>query len=63
MNDITPATSCSQKRYEVHLADLPMSCPMPGKTLWDGHPRVYLEIQTNGEVLCPYCSALYVLVE
>lgn len=63
MNDITLVTSCSQQRYEVRSTDLPLCCPMPEMTLWDGHPRVYLEIETKGEVLCPYCSALYVLVE
>jgi uncharacterized Zn-finger protein len=36
---------------------------MPQMTLWDGHPKVYLDIQSNGEVSCPYCGALYVLVE
>jgi uncharacterized Zn-finger protein len=63
MNDITPVTSCSQERYEVRSNDLPLSCPMPKMTLWDGHPKVYLDIQSNGEVSCPYCGALYVLVE
>jgi len=63
MNDIMPATSCSQQRYEVRSTDLPLSCPMPKMTLWDAHPKVYLDIQSKGEVSCPYCGALYVLVE
>lgn len=63
MNDTTPATSCSQQRYEVRSTDLPLSCPMPNMTLWDAHPKVYLDIQSKGEVSCPYCGALYVLVE
>lgn len=63
MNDITSEESCSQKRYEIHLADLPLSCPMPNMTLWDAHPKVYLDIESKGEVSCPYCGALYVLVE
>ena len=63
MNDITPVTSCSQALYEVRSTDLPLSCPMPNMTLWDAHPKVYLDIQSNGEVSCPYCGALYVLVE
>ncbi len=63
MTDINLATSCSQQRYEVHSTDLPLSCPMPNMTLWDGHPKVYLDIQTNGEVSCPYCGADYVMIE
>ncbi len=63
MNDITSEESCSQKRYEIHSADLPLSCPTPNMTLWDAHPKVYLDIESKGEVSCPYCGALYVLVE
>jgi uncharacterized Zn-finger protein len=28
---------------------------------WDAHPRVFLDIEQKGEILCPYCGALYVL--
>jgi len=45
----------------VTLADLPLSCPMPHMALWDAHPRVYLPIEKTGEVVCPYCGALYKL--
>jgi uncharacterized Zn-finger protein len=51
----------AQNRYEVTRADLPLSCPMPGMTLWNSHPRVYLPIEDSGEERCPYCGALYVL--
>ncbi len=27
------------------------------------HPRVYLEINEGGDVVCPYCSKRYVLAE
>ncbi|NOQ94548.1 MAG: zinc-finger domain-containing protein [Methylophaga sp.] len=56
-------TSCAQQRYEVHSSDLPLSCPMPNTSQWDAHPKVYLDIQTNSEVACPYCGAIYVLLE
>jgi uncharacterized Zn-finger protein len=26
-----------------------------------GHPGVYLNIETNGQVVCPYCSRTFVL--
>jgi uncharacterized Zn-finger protein len=51
----------AQNRYEVTRADLPLSCPMPGMSLWNSHPRVYLPIEASGEERCPYCGAVYVL--
>ena len=51
----------AQNRYEVTRADLPLSCPMPGMTLWNSHPRVYLPIEDSGQERCPYCGAVYVL--
>ena len=37
-----------------------MFCPNPkaGMTLWNTHPRVYLNMAT-GEARCPYCGTLY----
>ena len=51
-----------ERRYEIHKIDLPLSCPMPSMSGWDAHPRVFLKIDEKGEVLCPYCGALYVLM-
>jgi len=51
----------AQNRYEVTRADLPLCCPMPGMSLWNSHPRVYLPIEDSGEERCPYCGAVYVL--
>jgi len=56
-------TSCAQQRYEIHSSDLPLSCPMPGTSHWDMHPKVYLDVETKGEVACPYCGAVYVLLD
>ena len=55
--------SCAQQRYEIHRSDLPLSCPMPETSSWDAHPKVYLDVELNGEVSCPYCGTLYVLVD
>ncbi len=52
----------AQRRVEVSAADLPLHCPMPGKRLWDSHPRVYLPME-SGEQRCPYCGTLYLLVD
>ena len=51
----------AQNRYEVTRADLPVHCPMPGMSLWNSHPRVFLPVEENGEARCPYCGAMYVL--
>ena len=51
----------AENRYVVTRADLPLSCPMPGMSLWNSHPKVYLPIGEKGTVKCPYCGAVYVL--
>lgn len=56
-------TASAQEIYEVHRAQLPLSCPTPEQKLWNAHPRVYLPIEETGEASCPYCSARYKLVD
>ena len=46
---------------EVSRADLPLSCPRPEDEVWNMHPRVYLPVEKDGSVTCPYCGARYVL--
>ena len=36
-------------------------CPNPKMTLWNGHPRVFLDVGTTGRSKCPYCGTVYVL--
>lgn len=60
--DSTLESANTERVYEVHASDLPLSCPMPGQKLWNSHPRVYLPIEETGEASCPYCSAQYKLV-
>jgi uncharacterized Zn-finger protein len=52
----------AENRYQVTERDLPLSCPMPGMSKWNSHPRVFLPIAETGEEQCPYCGAVYVLV-
>ena len=47
----------AENRYKVTRADLPLSCPMPGMSLWNSHPKVYLPVQKTGAAKCPYCGA------
>lgn len=51
----------AERHVEVTPADLPLHCPLPGISLWDSHPRVYLPIEGSGEERCPYCGTLYTL--
>lgn len=36
-------------------------CPNPkaGMQLWNGHPRVFLDLARTGSVKCPYCGQVY----
>lgn len=53
----------AENRYEVTRQDLPLHCPMPGMSLWNSHPRVFIPVAEAGCARCPYCSAEYVLID
>lgn len=67
MSQTAKAPANAEKRYEVHRADLPLSCPLPSMALWNSHPRVYLPIkdgdEPGSEAQCPYCGSIFVLVD
>ena len=46
---------------ELTARDLPLHCPMPTVKLWDSHPRVFIDVTTTGEAMCPYCGTHYKL--
>jgi uncharacterized Zn-finger protein len=48
------------KQVEVTQQQLPLHCPLPGAPLWARHPRVFLDVATEGTARCPYCGTLYV---
>ena len=50
----------SQDKVTVTARDLPLHCPLKNAPLWSQHPRVFLDIEDSGRILCPYCSTLYV---
>jgi uncharacterized Zn-finger protein len=58
---MTTIQANAQHQYTVTPADLPLSCPMPGMSLWNSHPRVYLPIEASGWAKCSYCGAEYTL--
>ena len=49
--------------YEVSRDVLPIHCPMPGTSLWNSHPRVYIPVEETGTARCPYCGCVYKLVD
>lgn len=58
-SDAAGETPAADRVVPVTAADLPLTCPRPDAPLWARHPRVYLDVTTTGEVVCPYCSAHY----
>ena len=59
-----PSSARAPQHHEVRRADLPLSCPLPSMAVWNEHPRVYLSIvEDGGRSQCPYCGAIYVLVD
>lgn len=36
-------------------------CPSPkaNMSIWDNHPKVFLDVATTGEAKCPYCGEVY----
>ena len=53
--------ACTALTVELTTADLPVSCPPRDDRIWDAHPRVYLTLNAEGQVVCPYCGTTYVL--
>ncbi len=36
-----------------------VACPNPKMALWSGHPKVFIDVATTGEGICPYCGTVY----
>jgi uncharacterized Zn-finger protein len=55
----------TERRYQVLRAQLPLSCPTAEMALWNSHPRVYLPIEDSQDktARCPYCGAVYQLMD
>ncbi|AUJ58588.1 zinc-finger domain-containing protein [Coxiella-like endosymbiont of Amblyomma americanum] len=61
MKPNTNKTNLLQKYYKITQSDLPLSCPMMGKNIWNKHPKIYLPIEQRGYFVCPYCGTEYFL--
>ena len=57
------STPNAKNSYEVTQDDVPVHCPMPGSSLWNSHPQVFIAFNKNGDGKCPYCGAEYHLKE
>ncbi len=58
---MTEQDNARLRRIEVTADALPLHCPLPDAPLWSRHPRVFLNLATSGEAVCPYCGTHYVL--
>ena len=36
-----------------------VACPNPKMALWSSHPRVFIDVASQGEGKCPYCGTVY----
>ena len=52
----------AENHYQISADDLPVHCPLPGSSLWNSHPQVFIALDDNGHGKCPYCGAEYQLV-
>ncbi len=53
----------TDNHYEVSRDDLPLHCPLPGMSLWNSHPRVFIPVEADGHGRCIYCGATFRLVD
>ena len=53
----------SRPAVELSAAELQgpgvVFCPNPRMPLWSNHPRVFIDVATNGIGKCPYCGTEY----
>jgi uncharacterized Zn-finger protein len=36
-----------------------VTCPNPKMSLWSAHPKVFIDVVTEGVGKCPYCGTVY----
>ena len=48
-----------QETIVITPHDLPLHRAGPQNETWNGHPRVFLPIESNSSIECPYCGAVY----
>ena len=58
---ITADQRTAVQTHEIAHSELPLFCPRDDTTLWSQHPRVYLPIEKDGDILCTYCGTRFIL--
>lgn len=57
------STTTAPEIVEVGAQDLlgpgVVHCPNPAMKLWSAHPRVFIDVASEGEGKCPYCGTVY----
>ncbi|MDH5765548.1 MAG: zinc-finger domain-containing protein [Gammaproteobacteria bacterium] len=48
---------------DVTKNDMPVHCPLPGSSLWNSHPQVFIAFDAKGRGKCPYCGCEYRLLD
>ena len=60
-----PTTARAAAVVELDAGDLTAHgvtfCPNPRMPLWSNHPKVFIDVQTEGSGRCPYCGTVYKL--
>lgn len=52
-----PVTHHVKDREEI------IACPPVNVDVWNLHPRVYLALDADGSVTCPYCGDIFTMDE
>ena len=59
----TDSASTPKAVVELSASDLigpgVVFCPNPRMPLWSTHPKVFIDVATQGEGRCPYCGTVY----
>lgn len=56
MANETAVVEVTAKDLQGHGA---VTCPNPKMALWSNHPRVFIDVVSQGEGKCPYCGTVY----
>lgn len=49
--------------HQVENREVIVCCPPENVDVWNLHPRVYLALNEDGSVTCPYCGDIYTMDE
>ena len=54
----TPQATVEVTAKELQGAGV-VACPNPKMPLWSSHPKVFIDVASEGEGRCPYCGTVY----